>query len=312
MPGLVSSLRLIDGDQLLRLVSLREAIDAIASVVRGGFDPSDDPARSIVDVPTGQLLLMPSALRGVVGQKLATVSPDVPGRTVPRIQALYVVIDAATLTPVAVLDGTALTTLRTPAVSAAAADVLADPDAATAVIFGTGPQGVAHVGALAAIRPIQHVRMIGRDPVRTRRACAAARELAPDADIVPGTIDDLAGSDLIVCATTAGEPLFEAASVGDQATVIAVGSHDPARRELPAALLGRAQVVVETAHIARTEAGDVILAVADGALATDEVVEFREVFAEGFVAARDRPRVIKTCGMGWQDLAVARLVMDRL
>ncbi|RXZ44097.1 ornithine cyclodeaminase family protein, partial [Agromyces binzhouensis] len=145
---------------------MRAAVDAVRRVLRGGYDPDADPPRCVVDVRQGQLLLMPSELGRWVGQKLATVAPANPARGLERIQALYVLIDAETLAPVAVLDGTELTNLRTPAVSAAALDVVAEPDAATLVVFGTGPQGVRHVEAMRAIRPIERVRFVGRDPGR--------------------------------------------------------------------------------------------------------------------------------------------------
>ncbi|HEU0181505.1 MAG TPA: ornithine cyclodeaminase family protein [Agromyces mariniharenae] len=310
MPGALDSIQLIDGDALERRVSMHAAIRAIRQLVRDGFDPDHDPARAIVDVPNGQLLLMPSAIDGLAGQKLATVAPGNPARGLERIQAVYVVLDGDTLAPIALVDGTALTSLRTPAVSAAVLDVAATPDASSLVVFGTGPQGVRHVEAIAAIRGLRRVRFVGRDRAKAGRAVEAARAYAPVAEIDVGTAADVADADLVVCATTAAEPLFSADLVADRAVVVAVGSHEPDRRELPGALLARAQVIVETERIARAEAGDVIMAVAEGHLSADAVVPMARIL-DGRVPVRvDRPRVFKTCGMGWQDLAVARLALE--
>ncbi|GAA1773222.1 ornithine cyclodeaminase [Agromyces lapidis] len=251
---------------------------------------------------------MPADLGRYAGQKLATVAPANPERGLERIQAVYIVLDAETLSPVALLDGTELTNLRTPAMSAAMLDLVAEPDASSVVVFGTGPQGVRHVEAMRAIRPIERVRFVGRDPERAERAVAAFA--ASGLDVAVGTAADVADADLVVCATTAREPLFDAALVREGTALVAVGSHERDARELPGALLGRAQVIVETDRVARTEAGDVILAVAEGHLSPGDVVPMARIATGDVAVARDRPRVVKTCGMGWQDLAVAQAALE--
>ncbi|GAA1057008.1 ornithine cyclodeaminase [Agromyces luteolus] len=306
MGGTLDSVGLVDGPAIAERVSMRSAIDAIGAVLRAGYDPDADPPRSVVEVGHGQLLLMPSELGGWVGQKLATVAPGNPARGLERIQALYVLIDAETLAPVAVLDGTELTNLRTPAVSAAVLDVVAAPDAASLVVFGTGPQGVRHVEAMRAIRPIDRVRFVGREPGKARDA--VARVSRPGLDAAVGSAADVADADVVVCATTAREPLFDATLVADRAAVVAVGSHEPSARELPGDLLGRAHVIVESERVALAEAGDVILAIGEGHLSAGALIPFATLFG-GEPVPSDRPRVVKTCGMGWQDLAVAPLAL---
>lgn len=305
MPDVIADLALIDATAFESRVSMPAAIQAVGDVLRAGFDPEGDLPRTILDVPNGQLLLMPAAIDGLVGQKLATVAPANPARGLERIQAVYVVLDGETLAPIALIDGTALTSLRTPAVSAAAVDVLADSDAGDLVVFGTGPQAVQHVRALAAVRTLRTVRLIGRDADRARRAIAEAQALAPHAEVAVGTVDDAARADLIVCATTATDPLFAADAVRPNATVVAIGSHEPEKAEVPAELLGRGQVIVESRRVAATEAGDVIRAVSEGALRAEDLVTMHDLFTGAVAPATDRPRIVKTCGMGWQDLAVA-------
>ncbi|MFD5215448.1 ornithine cyclodeaminase family protein [Microbacterium sp. NPDC058345] len=309
MSDVIANLALVSAREVEEQVSMSDAIAAIQTTLRDGFDPEDDLARSIIDVPNGQLLLMPAAAGGAVGQKLATVAPGNPAQGLERIQGVYILMDGDTLAPIALLDGTALTSLRTPAVSAACADELAGTDAADLVVVGTGPQAIRHVEAFAAIRPLRTVRLVGRDAARAASAAEAARGYAPDADVRAGSLDDIAAADLIVCATTASTPLFPSEAVRDDATIVAIGSHEPDRTELDPVLLGRSQVIVESRRVARTEAGDVIVAVEAGMLRHDDVVTMHELFTAGFSPVDDRPRVIKTCGMGWQDLAVARLAV---
>ncbi|UOQ88865.1 ornithine cyclodeaminase family protein [Agromyces endophyticus] len=308
MSDVIAAMRMFDAAALRARIDMPKAIHALQSALRSGFDPDDDPPRSIVDVRHGQLLLMPADLGRYAGQKLATVAPTNPARGLERIQAIYVVLDAETLTPIALLDGTELTSLRTPAMSAAMLDLVAEPDAKSLVVFGTGPQGVRHVEAMRAIRPIERVRFVGRD--RAKALQAAARCEASGLDVAVGTADDVADADLVVCATTAREPLFDADLVRDRTALVAVGSHERDVRELPGALLGRSQVIVETDRVARTEAGDVIMAFDEGHLSPGEVVPMARIATGAVEVARDRPRIVKTCGMGWQDLAVAQAAID--
>ncbi|REJ08693.1 ornithine cyclodeaminase family protein [Microbacterium bovistercoris] len=309
MSDVIADLTLVTAAEIADRVSMPAAIRALQDVLRAGFDPEGDLPRTIQDVPHGQLLLMPAAIDGAAGQKFATVAPGNPARGLERIQALYILLDSETLAPTAILDGTALTSLRTPAMSAAVVDLLAGSDAGDLVVFGTGPQAVRHVEALQAVRPLRTVRMIGRDTDRTMAAVRAARLLAPEAQIEAGDVSDVHSADLIVCATTASEPLFPASLVRDDATLVAIGSHEPQKAELDPVLVGRSQVVVESRRVGLSEAGDVIRAIAAGTLHEGDLVTQHDLFTGAVSAASDRPRIVKTCGMGWQDLAVARLAL---
>lgn len=309
MPDVIADLTLVGAQPIAERVSMSAAIAELQRVLRMGYDPEGDLPRGILDVPNGQLLLMPAAVDGAVGQKFATVAPGNPALGLERIQAVYILLDGTTLAPTAILDGTALTSLRTPAVSIASVDLLAQPDAGDAVIFGTGPQAVRHVEALQAIRPLRTARLIGRDPGRAAAAVEEARAFAPDAEITVGTPDAVRTADLIVCATTASDPLFPSDVVRDDATIVAIGSHEPQKAELDPALVGRSQVVVESLRVATSEAGDVIRAIEAGALSEGDLVTMHDLFTDAVAPATDRPRIVKTCGMGWQDLAVARLAV---
>lgn len=278
------------------------AVRAITDALRGGLDPATDPARVSVDLTEGQLLLMPSQTPAAVGAKVVTVAPDNPNRGLPRIQAAYLLFDHDTLALRAILDGSALTALRTAAVSVAAVlDRLPDRALRLAVI-GAGPQATGHVSALAAVRPLADAAYLVRDPSRTTLDALALG--SPQAD------EALRSADVVVCATSARSPVFDSALLGDDAVVVAVGSHEPDARELDAPLLGRASVVVEDVAAALREAGDVILAVADGALRPADLLAMRDVVTGAVEVPTDRPLVFKSVGMGWQDLVVAAAVLQ--
>lgn len=278
------------------------AVQAISNALRGGLDPATDPARVSVDLTKGQLLLMPSQTPAAVGVKVVTVAPDNPNRGLPRIQAAYLLFDHDTLALRASLDGSALTTLRTAAVSVAA--VLGRlPDRALRVaVIGAGPQAIGHVSTLAAVRPLEDATYLVRDPSRTPLDAVVLG--SPQAD------GALRSADVVVCASSARSPVFDSALLGDDVVVVAVGSHEPGARELDAPLLGRASVVVEDVAAALREAGDVILAVADGTLKPADLLPMRDVVTGAIEVPSDRPLVFKSVGMGWQDLVVAAAVLQ--
>ncbi|XKK37806.1 ornithine cyclodeaminase family protein [Nocardiopsis sp. ARC36] len=298
-----SGLPLVDAEEVRARISPSRARELVESALLDGFDPAGDPARAHAPAGEGHLLLMPSTLGEWVGVKIASVSPDNPGRGLPRIQAVYMLMDARTLTPRLLVDGVALTSLRTPATSAVAADRLAAPDASRLVVFGTGPQAVSHTVAIAGIRDLADVRLIGRTPGKVASALAeiAAHGITAEA----GTAADVADADIVVCATSAAEPLFDGSLVRDGACVVAIGSHEPDRRELDAALMGRSHVVVEERGAALRECGDVVLAIGEGTLTAEDLVGLAPLVRGEAHRSTDRPNVFKGSGMSWQDLAVA-------
>lgn len=292
-------------------VSWTEAVDALERALLDGLDPEGSGTRTVTDVQHGQLLLMPAESPSGIGIKLATVAPDNPAHGLPRIQGIYLLVDPVTLTPTALLDGTALTSLRTPAVSALAVRRLAAPEARRLLVFGSGPQAWGHVQAIRAVRPIEVVTVVGRDPARALDLAQRAAAAGVEADV--GEPDDVRAADLVVCATTSAEPLFSGDLVREGACVVAVGSHEPDRRELDGALFRRAAttgaVVVETPATALREAGDVLLAISEGAVTADQLVGLADVVRRD--VSRGGPCVFKSVGMGWQDLVVADAVWQR-
>jgi ornithine cyclodeaminase/alanine dehydrogenase-like protein (mu-crystallin family) len=294
--------RYLDADAVAAL-GPAAAVRAVTDALRGGLDPAADPPRLPVGLAHGQFLLMPSETAAAAGVKVATVAPDNPARGLPRIQAAYLLFDRETLALRAVLDGTALTTLRTPAVSVAAVlPALPDRPLRVAVV-GAGPQATGHVAALAAVRRLQAADHLVRDPSRTPLDAVALGS--------PRAGEALRSADVVVCATSARSPVFDSGLLRDDVVVVAVGSHEPDARELDAPLLGRATVVVEDVATALREAGDVVLAIAEGALTAGDLVPVREVVTGAVAAPTDRPLVFKSVGMSWQDLVVATAVLER-
>jgi ornithine cyclodeaminase len=302
-----TSLPWFDADRILSLLPVRDAADAIENALRAGFDPASDPARRVVGTRRGHLLLMPSEVGDAVGVKVASVAPQNSANGLPRIQAVYVLMDGETLAPVAVLDGTSLTALRTPAVSAVAVRHLAAPDATRLVVIGSGPQAEGHVAALRVVRPLTDVVVVGRDQEKAQRLADRVGDSGLRARV--GAATDVATADIVVCATTSATPVVPGELVPDHACVVAVGSHEPDRRELDEQLMSRATVVVEDRATAMREAGDVVLAVGRG-LSYQSLTSLTDL-VRGTDVDMQRPRVFKSVGMSWQDLVIASEVVQR-
>ncbi|WP_123458906.1 ornithine cyclodeaminase family protein [Streptomyces sp. PanSC19] len=311
----MTDLLLIDAPAMTRLLTPAATADVLAEVLRAGFDPEAAPLRTAVPVPAGELLLMPAASGAYAGVKVAGVAPGNPARGLPRITGSYLLLDGADLRPLALLDGAALTELRTPAVSALAVRRLAPDDRPLRlVLFGTGPQAYGHLEAVLAVRELAEAVVVGRDPIGARALAGYARTL--DVPARAGTADDVDGADLVVCCTTAREPLFDGARVAPGATVVAVGSHEPTARETDTAFVSRAEVYVEARSAALREAGDLLVPMAEGAIGEDHIAGTLADLVNGRDPVDDRdpvdgralsrrPRFFKSVGMAWEDLAVA-------
>lgn len=303
----MTALPFVDAAMLARLMPWPVAIAALGDAVCTPGDPASNPPRVSVPVTGGELLLMSAGAADAVGVKVLSVAPGNPAAGRPRIQGLYVLFDAATLSPWLLVDGTALTALRTPALSALAATHLAAPDASVLVVFGTGPQARGHVEALCCIRSIDVVLVVARDPLRGR---AFVAELVADGyPAAVGTPDAVADADIVVCATTSARPVFDGGRLAADACVLAVGSHEPRVRELDEVVFERAaRVAVEDRDTALREAGDVIAAVGAGVCSPDALIPLPELLG---MSPSTGISVFKSVGMGWQDLAVATTAGDR-
>lgn len=295
---------------MLDAAAVRDALPipfAIDALQRGfaEVDPSGGPARIQLATPQGGLLLMPAWDASGVGVKLVTVTPGNEARGLPFVAAMYLLFDAQTQRPVAVLDGSALTAVRTAAVSGLATRFLARDDAHRLVVVGAGVQARAHAGAMRAVRPIDDVVVISRT-----RGSAAALVDALVADGVPARVggpEDLADADLICTCTTSTTPVVHGDALAAGAHVNAVGAYTPAMRELDTAAIARSRLVVETRPAAMEEAGDLLLPIDEGAVGPDHIVADLHEVVNGAWVRRDAGdvTVFKSVGIAFEDLVLA-------
>jgi ornithine cyclodeaminase/alanine dehydrogenase-like protein (mu-crystallin family) len=300
----------VDAGALGRLLPMPAAIDALHAAF-GAPSLPEAPLRTRVEGPDGELLLMPAVDAGGMGVKLVTVNPANPGRGLPFIHAVYALFEGPSLAPAALVDGSALTALRTAAVSGLATRLLARADAERLVIFGAGVQAGSHLRAMLAERPVRTVTVISRTAARAEALARTAREAGVGASV--GDSRAVAGADLICTCTTSAQPLFDGALLPEGVHVNAVGSYQPVARELDERAVLSSRVVVETREAALAEAGEVAIPVSAGALDPSSLVELAEVVRGRTVRAGPADRTLfKSVGVAFEDLVVARAVAAAL
>jgi ornithine cyclodeaminase/alanine dehydrogenase-like protein (mu-crystallin family) len=247
--------------------------------------------------------------------KFGSVNPGNAQRGLPSVSALIVVQDPVDGRPVAIIEGEAVTTLRTSAASAVAVDHLAVPDAAGLAVVGSGVQARAHVRAIAEVRPIERVCVAGRRP---ESSADVARELSEELGIpvtaVASVREAVADADIVATCTTSKEPVVHGSWLAPGCTLVSVGSFAPDRREVDAGLLTRAAaVVVDDVATACEQAGPVVAALAAGTLTEAGLTSLGAVSA-GIAEGRRSPDDIvfyNSVGLGIQDTAAASRIVER-
>jgi len=307
------------------LLAPRDVIDALAEAFRRqAAGRASIPPRSVTPVgDAGMLLVMPAASlpapgeqqAGGLGAKLVTYYPRNRERGQPTHLATYVLMHHATGKPLALLEASYLTALRTGATSALAARHLARPDSRRVACFGTSVQAGQQLRCLAAVFTLERVVVLGRDAERARRfAQAIAEELAVAVDTSHDPRSAVSSADIVTCATTSPTPLFAGADLRAGTHVDAVGSFRPETREVDSETVRRARVVVDAYTAALVEAGDLLIPLGEGAIAREHVVAELAELVAGTRPGRTSPAQVtlfKSVGFALEDLATATLAYNR-
>jgi ornithine cyclodeaminase len=304
--------RVIAEHDVRRLLPVAECIEpmaeALAALARGELY---NPLRSVVLPPGAEafLGLMP-AYRATPGPlyslKAVCIAPGNPARGLDSHQGFVALFDGVTGEPRAFVNASAITAIRTAAVSAVATRLLARPGSRTLAILGAGVQARSHLDAMRAVLPFERVRVWSR---------TAARAAELDGVEVAATAEEaLAGADVVVTATTSREPVVRREWLADGAHVNAVGSSISSARELDSATMGAAALYVDRRESTLNESGDYLFALADGAVGPDSIRgELGELLNGTVDGRRDDSEltVFKSLGLAVEDLAAAEHVLRR-
>lgn len=303
----MSSLPYLDATVVTERLTPAVTVDALAAALAGGLDVEADAPRLFSGVSRGEFLLMPAQVPGAVGIKVLTIAPENPAAGLPKIQGHYLLFDAETLAPTAIIDGTALTLARTPAVTTLAVTRLwGDRPIPTLLVFGSGPQAEAHVRWLAAHHEIGRVLVAGRSPERATPLIERLAAAGYAAAVADGAAIEQA--DVVICATSAADPVFDGARVAPHAVVAAIGSHGLEAREVDAALVDRADIVVEARASALRESGNLLSAQPRAYWESHPPANLADLVAGRVTRTPGRPALYSGVGMAWEDLVLARLL----
>lgn len=295
----------IDAAQVEAALKPKQAVAALRETLKRGYDPSTDLPRTASTVTNGDFLLMPSNSPTAFGIKLIAIPGKGADPNIPSVNGTYVLFNGSTMQPSAIIDGIALTNLRTPAVSFAGVShlITQSPETLNVVIVGVGAQGRSHAKTVESvcegIRDTSITFISRHQPDDVENWVEAGSEDASKA---------IQNAELILTTTTSTQPVIENTDVRDNAIIVAVGSHSPDARELPADLMARAQVIMEEEGAAFREAGDIVLAVDEGFVDKDSLLSFAEVVRGDVQVNRKSPVVFKFTGMPWEDLVLAEAI----
>ncbi|MGW0653497.1 ornithine cyclodeaminase family protein [Streptomyces umbrinus] len=246
--------------------------------------------------------------------KIGSVNPGNAAAGLPTIHAVINALDPVTGQLVAVMDGTAVTTLRTAAASAVAFDALAIPDSAELGLIGSGTQALAHARSVARVRDLRAVRIWSPNPERRARAARLlAAELGIPVKAVGSAEEAVAGLPMVAACTLSSTPVVRGEWLAPGCTVVSVGSFEPSRSEVDTEVVRRAtSVVVDDPETAAEHAGPVVDALRAGTLTRQDLIPLGEVLTgrrEGRTTGRDIV-YYNSVGIGVQDAAAAWAVID--
>src|SRR5918995_2300114 len=305
----------LNQQEVERLLDMEGCIDAmaeaLAALARGDVHV---PLRTVVR-PSGEdtfIGLMPAHRGGdtpLYSLKTVAVFPDNPARGLDAHQGTVTLFDGETGETRAILNASAVTAIRTAAVSAVATRLLAREDARVLGILGAGVQARSHLEALPLVRNFDSVRIYGRT---AEHAQALAEEAGADA--VGSAEEAVRDADVVVTATSSAEPVLAREWLKPGAHVNAIGGRPPQMTELDSATIADSAFFVDRRESAEAEAGDYRAAVASGAIGSDHIrAELGEVLI-GAKAGRshdDEITVLRSLGLAVEDLAAAEYVVRR-
>ena len=285
--------------------------EALSALARGEVS---QPLRTVLrpQDAAGLMALMPAyrgGANGAFGLKAICVFPDNPSRGKDSHQGSVMLFSGETGELLALMNASAITALRTAAVSAVATRALAREDAGELTILGSGVQARAHAEAMSCVRSIRRLRIASRNPLHARQLADDLREkFSFVIESVDKVEEALKGADLIVTATTAREPVIKRQWLSPGAHINAIGTYSPDSREIDGATMAAANVFVDRRESAFREAGDYLLAVKEGLIGPDSITaEIGEIL----IGARegrsfpDQITLFKSLGLAIEDLACA-------
>ena len=291
--------------------------DALASLARGEVY---QPLRTIIRPPDarGLLGLMPAyrqGERGAFGLKAICVFPGNPSIGKDAHQGTVMLFSQETGEPLALMNASQITAIRTAAVSAVATDLLARPDANELGIVGAGVQARTHLVALACVRSIKHARVACRNRDHAEQLVREMQDkVSFPIQVVSSNEEAVRDADIVVTATSAQEPVIKRSWIAAGAHINGIGTHSPNSREIDSETMAAARVFTDRRESLLNEAGDYVLAAEEGAITPESVVaEIGELVIGSKQGRRsaDEITLFKSLGLAIEDVVSAEYLFRK-
>jgi ornithine cyclodeaminase len=315
------SVYIVPQNRVAELLPMSECIDVMSNVLRAlARGDALLPLRSMIRTPDGSGLLgvMPAILGepSCMGIKVIAYFPANPAAGLDSHQGAVLLFESEHGRLMAVIEASAITGIRTAAVSGAATRVLAREDAGDVAIIGTGTQAITHLEAMRVVRKLRRVRVWDRH-TRNARAFADRESIKLGIDVEPMTSarEAVENADIICTTTPAREPVIHGDWIAPGTHINAIGACFPDTRELDTAAVVRSRLYVDRKESALHEAGDFLIPRSEGAIGDDHIVGELGDLLVGTVAGRRSPGEItlfKSLGIAVEDLAAAHHIWTRL
>jgi ornithine cyclodeaminase/alanine dehydrogenase-like protein (mu-crystallin family) len=315
---------LISQAEVLELLPIAACIPLMEEALRAlALDQALQPLRQVLWLPDkmGVLVTMPSFLAaaepagGILGLKTISVFPGNLTGPYDSHQGVVLAFDAQNGRLLAIIDATAITAIRTAAVSAVATRLLAHPRAGDLALLGSGTQARSHLEAMFLARPLRRVRLWSRNPENARRfADQAAQKYPLKVEVMPTAQAAVQNADLICTTTSASQPVLRGEWLSPGCHINAIGSSVPSARELDSDAVLKARLYVDRRESALNEAGDFLIPRQEGLLGDDHI---RGEIGDLLIGrSKDRRSddditLFKSLGLSIEDLACARYIYDQ-
>lgn len=313
-------IRILNQAQVTELLPMEECIGVMDGVLRTlASGRAQLPLRRFIRVPgtEGLFCWMPAQLSepSALGLKVISVFPENEGTPLDSHQGVVLLLDPATGAPVAMMDASSITAIRTAAASGVATRALARRDASDLAILGSSVQARSHLEAMAAVRKLTRVRAWSPNAGRLAEFVQWAREhCAIAVEASAGPMEAVTGADLICTTTSAASPVLLGEWIAPGAHLNVVGSSSPVAREVDTVAVVRSRLFVDRVESAEHEAGDYLIPLGERAIAPDHILgEVGDVLL-GKLQGRLGPKDItmfKSLGIAVEDLAAAHHVLAK-
>jgi ornithine cyclodeaminase/alanine dehydrogenase-like protein (mu-crystallin family) len=306
---------ILNHDEVFALLPMKECIELMReALVKLAAGEVHQPLRTIVRPPdaAGVMGLMPSYVGGeqaAYGLKTVCIFPGNPAQGKDAHQGAVLLFSAETGELLALMNASAITAVRTAAVSGVATDLLAREDACDLAIVGAGVQARTHLVAMAEVRSIKRCRVVSRNVEHARVLADELRgRVAFAIEPVESVAAAVEGADLIATVTNAKEPVVRREWISTGAHLNVVGSSTPAAREVDTATMAASALFVDRRESTLNEAGDYLFAMREGAIGPEHIrAELGEILtgSKPGRTSREEITLFKSLGLAVEDLAAA-------